>query len=34
VRVGEEAGDGMEVNKDEVTEALTALNNFIHSHKE
>ncbi|KAF2501341.1 hypothetical protein BU16DRAFT_522317 [Lophium mytilinum] len=33
-RVGEEGGDGIEVNKDEVIEALTALNNFIHDHKE
>lgn len=33
-RVGEDVGDGLEVKQEEMIEVLTALNNFIHEHKE
>ncbi|KAF2192507.1 hypothetical protein K469DRAFT_717048 [Zopfia rhizophila CBS 207.26] len=34
IKVGDEGGDGIEVNQEDLVEALTALNNFIHEHKE
>ncbi|KAF2003922.1 hypothetical protein P154DRAFT_427978 [Amniculicola lignicola CBS 123094] len=34
VKIGDDGGDGLEVSQEELTQALTALNNFIHEHKE
>ncbi|ORY19829.1 hypothetical protein BCR34DRAFT_471330 [Clohesyomyces aquaticus] len=34
IKVGDEAGDGLEISQETLIEALTALNNFIHEHKE
>lgn len=34
VQVGENRGGGVEVKQEEMIEVLTALNNFIHEHKE
>lgn len=34
VKIGDECGDGLEVNQQSLVEALTALNNFIHEHRE
>jgi hypothetical protein len=34
VKIGDEAGGGLEVSHESLTQALTALNNFIHEHRE
>lgn len=34
LKVGDEGGDGLEVSQESLTQALTALNNFIHEHRE
>lgn len=34
LKIGDEGGDGLEVSQDDLTRALTALNNFIHEHRE
>ncbi|KAF2109290.1 hypothetical protein BDV96DRAFT_502922 [Lophiotrema nucula] len=34
VKIGDDGGDGLEMNQEQLMEALTALNNFIHEHKE
>ncbi|KAF2703884.1 hypothetical protein K504DRAFT_165697 [Pleomassaria siparia CBS 279.74] len=34
VKIGDEVGDGLEVNQESLIQALTALNNFVHECKE
>lgn len=34
VKIGDDHGDGLEVNQENLVQALTALNNFIHEHRE
>lgn len=34
VKVGDDHGDGLEISQQSLTDALTALNNFIHERKE
>jgi hypothetical protein len=34
IRVGDDAGDGLEIDQETLVGALTALNNFIYEHKE
>lgn len=34
IKVGDDGGDGLEVNQEGLIQALTALNNFIHEHTE
>jgi len=35
IKIGEEDnGDGIEVEQEAIVQALTALNNFIHEHRE
>jgi hypothetical protein len=34
VKVGDDRGDGLEVSRESLVQALTALNNFIHERKE
>jgi len=34
VRVGDQGGDGLDVDRQSLIEAITALNNFIHERKE
>jgi hypothetical protein len=34
VRVGDDNGDGIDVDRQSLIEAITALNNFIHERKE
>ncbi|KAF1958771.1 hypothetical protein CC80DRAFT_19554 [Byssothecium circinans] len=34
VKIGNEDGDGVDISQEQLTRALTALNNFIHEHRE
>ncbi|KAF2787832.1 hypothetical protein K505DRAFT_329403 [Melanomma pulvis-pyrius CBS 109.77] len=34
VKIGDDCGDGLEVNQESLVQALTALNNFIHENRE
>ena len=34
VKVGDDGGDGLDVEREQLIRALTALNNFIHERKE
>lgn len=34
VKIGDDCGDGLEVNQENLVQALTALNNFIHENRE
>lgn len=34
IKVGDDGGDGLDVEQESLTQALTALNNFIHEHRE
>lgn len=34
IKIGDEGGDGLEISQESLTSALTALNNFIHEHRE
>jgi hypothetical protein len=34
VRIGDEQGGGLEISQESLTQALTALNNFIHERKD
>ncbi|KAF2643490.1 hypothetical protein P280DRAFT_488522 [Massarina eburnea CBS 473.64] len=34
VKIGNEDGDGLDISQEELHSALTALNNFIHEHRE
>jgi hypothetical protein len=34
VKIGDDQGDGLDVSQESLTQALTALNNFIHERKE
>ncbi|KAF2681280.1 hypothetical protein K458DRAFT_309795 [Lentithecium fluviatile CBS 122367] len=34
VKIGDDNGGGLEISQESLTQALTALNNFIHEHKE
>jgi hypothetical protein len=34
VKIGDDHGDGLDISQESLTEALTALNNFIHERRE